>query len=99
MGSSQRTSSSSRPPASSTGKILEMFLKIWSLVLMLVLLVSTSIVQGQPSVERTKRGIIPGLSRCNFGETACVASCVALGHYGGNCESGWFGQDCVCDGE
>ena len=42
---------------SSTGKILEMFPKIWSLVLMLVLLVSTSIVQGHPSVERTKRSV------------------------------------------
>ena len=40
---------------------------------------------------------LPGLSRCNFGETACVASCVALGHRGGYCESGWFGQDCVCE--
>ena len=50
---------------SSTEKILEMFPKIWSLVLMLVLLVSTSIVQGQPSVVGT-------VMKAGLGRTASV---------------------------
>merc|ERR1712150_381001 len=99
MGSSQRTSASSTPPASSTGKILKMFPKIWSLVLMLVLLVSTSIVQGQPTVERAKRGIF-GISRCNLGETGCMLGCIADGYGGGHCGKGFFDwPDCKCTGE
>ena len=43
------------------------------------------------------RGI--GFSRCNLGELACVTSCIALGHSGGYCDSGFFGQDCKCNGE
>ena len=37
-----------------------------------------------------------GFSRCNLGEIACVTSCIALGHSGGYCDSGFFGSDCKC---
>ena len=38
------------------------------------------------------------LSRCHLGETACVVSCIALGHSGGYCDEGTLGirQDCKC---
>ena len=61
---------------------------------MLVLLVSTSIVQGQGIL-----GII-GLSRCNLGEIACVTTCLAQGYRGGYCGKGFFGHpDCKCTGK
>ena len=37
------------------------------------------------------------LSRCHLGETACVVSCIALGHSGGYCGRNFLGlKDCKC---